>query len=85
MGQDLFERSSGKLTLQIYPSQQLGAERECLELLQIGSMDMTKVSVGVFENIASKITTDFIGFIGYYRYCNVIDRCIYVYVMGIVL
>ena len=37
MGEDLFERSGGKLKLKIYPSQQLGTERECLELLQIGS------------------------------------------------
>ncbi len=55
MGEDLFERSGGKLKLQIYPSQQLGTERECLELLQIGSMDMTKVSVGVLENFAPKM------------------------------
>jgi tripartite ATP-independent transporter DctP family solute receptor len=55
MGEDLFERSGGKLKLQIYPSQQLGTERESLELLQIGSMDMTKVSVGVLENFAPKM------------------------------
>ena len=55
MGEDLFERSGGKLKLEIYPSQQLGTERECLELLQIGSLDMTKVSVGVLENFAPKM------------------------------
>lgn len=44
--------SEGKLTLEIYPSQQLGTERECLELLQIGSLDMTKVSAGVMENFS---------------------------------
>ncbi len=54
MGEDLRKRSGGKLTLKIYPSQQLGTERECLELLQIGSLDMTKVSVGVLENFAPK-------------------------------
>ncbi|MCP4978696.1 MAG: TRAP transporter substrate-binding protein [Maribacter sp.] len=55
MGQDLLERSGGRLKLEIYPSQQLGTERECLELLQIGSLDMTKVSVGVLENFAPKM------------------------------
>ena len=55
MGEDLLERSGGKLKLEIYPSQQLGTERECLELLQIGSLDMTKVSVGVLENFAPKM------------------------------
>lgn len=52
MGEDLEEISGGKMRIMIYPSQQLGTERECLELLQIGSLDMTKVSVGVLENFA---------------------------------
>ena len=52
MGEDLKEISGGKMQLEIYPSQQLGTERECIELLQIGSLDMTKVSVGVMENFA---------------------------------
>lgn len=55
MGEDLLERSGGRLKLEIYPSQQLGTERECLELLQIGSLDMTKVSVGVLENFAPRM------------------------------
>ena len=55
MGEDLKELSGCKLGLEIYPSQQLGTERQCLELLQIGSLDMTKVSVGVLENFAPKM------------------------------
>lgn len=55
MGEDLAEISGGKMKLEIYPSQQLGTERECIELLQIGSLDMTKVSVGVMENFAPKM------------------------------
>lgn len=55
MGEDLNKLSGGKLKLEIYPSQQLGTERQCLELLQIGSLDMTKVSVGVLENFAPKM------------------------------
>jgi tripartite ATP-independent transporter DctP family solute receptor len=55
MGEDLKELSGGKMVLKIYPNQQLGTERECLELLQIGSLDMTKVSVGVLENFAPKM------------------------------
>ncbi|WP_185782748.1 TRAP transporter substrate-binding protein [Croceivirga lutea] len=55
MGEDLEALSDGKLKLEIYPSQQLGTERQCLELLQIGSLDMTKVSVGVLENFAPKM------------------------------
>ncbi len=47
--------SKGKMQLKIYPNQQLGSERECLELLQIGSLDMTKVSGAVMENFAPKL------------------------------
>ncbi|MEM7485358.1 MAG: TRAP transporter substrate-binding protein [Bacteroidota bacterium] len=50
LGERLEETSEGKLTVVIYPSGQLGAERECLELLQIGSLDITKVSAAVLEN-----------------------------------
>ncbi len=52
MAQQVAALSEGTLTLRIYPSQQLGTERECLELLQIGSLAMTKVSSGVLENFA---------------------------------
>lgn len=50
LGESLEEKSKGKLKLNIYPSSQLGGERECLELLQIGSLDITKVSAAVLEN-----------------------------------
>lgn len=55
MGERLKEKSGGTLSLDIYPSQQLGSERECLELLQIGSLGMTKVSTGVLENFAPSL------------------------------
>lgn len=55
MGESLKEKSAGKMSLDIYPSQQLGSERECLELLQIGSLGMTKVSTGVLENFAPQL------------------------------
>lgn len=41
--------SNGTMTLLIYPSGQLGSERENLELLQIGSLAMTKVSASSLE------------------------------------
>lgn len=55
MASRLSEKSSGKLTIEIYPSQQLGTERQALELLQIGSLAMTKVSGAVMENFAPQI------------------------------
>lgn len=50
MAEEVQKNSKGKMHLKIYPSNQLGDERECLELLQIGSLDITKVSAAVMEN-----------------------------------
>lgn len=52
MAARLAEESGGTMRIDIYPSQQLGSEREMLELLQIGSLGMTKVSSSVLENFA---------------------------------
>lgn len=46
------ENSGGKLQLKIFPDGQLGTEREVLELLQIGSIAMTKVSAASMSNFA---------------------------------
>ena len=54
MGEEMAALSGGKLRLEIYPNQQLGGEREILELLQIGTLDMTKVSAATLENFAPK-------------------------------
>lgn len=48
-------KSQGQLQIEIYPSGQLGSERQMLELLQIGSLAMTKVSAAVMENFAPKL------------------------------
>lgn len=49
MAERTAEYSEGKMRIDVYPSQQLGTERELLELLQIGSVDITKVSSSVIE------------------------------------
>jgi tripartite ATP-independent transporter DctP family solute receptor len=52
MAERLAEKSNGTMRIDIYTSQQLGTERETLELLQIGSLGMTKVSSSVLEGFA---------------------------------
>jgi tripartite ATP-independent transporter DctP family solute receptor len=49
------EKSKGQMQIRIYPNQQLGTERELVELLQIGSLGMTKVSSATLESFAPKI------------------------------
>jgi TRAP-type C4-dicarboxylate transport system substrate-binding protein len=48
------ELSRGKLTIRVYPSGQLGSEQQCLELLQLGSLAITKVSAGTLESFCDK-------------------------------
>ncbi len=48
----LEEKSGGSLKIKIFPDGQLGTEREVLELLQIGSVAMTKVSAASMSNFA---------------------------------
>lgn len=49
MAERLEEYSGGRMRIDIYPGGQLGAERETVELLQIGSLAMTKVSTAPLE------------------------------------
>ena len=54
MAEQLEKKSDGKLILKIYPSGQLGSERETVELLQLGSLAITKVSAAVMESFAEE-------------------------------
>lgn len=55
MAENVEKHSGGKLKIKIYPSQQLGSERELLELIQIGTIGMTKVSGATLENIVPPV------------------------------
>jgi len=46
----LEKKSNGTLKIKIFPDGQLGSERETLELLQIGSVAITKVSAATMSN-----------------------------------
>ncbi|MGM0376170.1 MAG: TRAP transporter substrate-binding protein [Bacteroidota bacterium] len=48
------ELSDGKLRIDIYPGGVLGSERESLELLQLGSLDITKVSAAALEGFVEE-------------------------------
>jgi tripartite ATP-independent transporter DctP family solute receptor len=51
----LDELSGGTLRIEIHPSGQLGSERELIELLQVGSLAMTKVSASPLEGFAPQM------------------------------
>lgn len=50
MAEKLEEKSAGKVILQVYPGEQLGSEREMIEQVQMGLLDMTKVSTSPLES-----------------------------------
>ncbi len=50
MAEKLKEKSGGKVVLEVYPGEQLGSEREMIEQVQMGLLDMTKVSTSPLES-----------------------------------
>jgi tripartite ATP-independent transporter DctP family solute receptor len=55
MADQLKEKSGGRMRIDIYPGGQLGQERELIELLQIGSLAMTKVSTAPLESFVPEM------------------------------
>lgn len=55
MAEDVKRRSGGKLKVEIYADGQLGPERDLIELIQIGSLAMTKVSTAPLESFSPLI------------------------------
>ena len=54
MGELLDSWTNGRLTIQVYGSMQLGGEKEALEQVQVGALEMTRVSVGVVGPIVDE-------------------------------
>ena len=55
MGKKLAEATQGRLSIQTYPSAQLGAEKETIEQTQIGAIQMLRVSAGAVGPIVDEI------------------------------
>lgn len=47
--EEVAARTDGEIRVRIFPNEQLGTERESLELVRMGSLDMTKASSAVLE------------------------------------
>src|SRR5262245_38695036 len=46
MGKKLEQATAGRLSVQMYPSMQLGGEKEAIEQVQVGALAMARISVG---------------------------------------
>ncbi|MGH6904728.1 MAG: TRAP transporter substrate-binding protein [Geminicoccaceae bacterium] len=46
MGEELEKRTDGRLSIEMYPSMQLGGEKEMIEQAQVGALALARISVG---------------------------------------
>jgi tripartite ATP-independent transporter DctP family solute receptor len=55
LGKKLEAATKGRLSLQMYPSMQLGGEKETIEQTQIGAIQLTRVSVGALGPVVDDL------------------------------
>lgn len=55
MGKKLDKATDGRLTVQMYPSMQLGGEKEMIEQAQIGALQYARVSVGPVGSVVDNL------------------------------
>jgi len=55
MAEKVNEKTAGRMKVEIFPSEQLGNEKECIEALQLGYLAMTKVSVAPMEGFVPRM------------------------------
>jgi tripartite ATP-independent transporter DctP family solute receptor len=55
MAEKVKEKSQGRMRIDIYPSEQLGSERELIEQLQVGALSIAKASSSAIEGFVPKM------------------------------
>jgi tripartite ATP-independent transporter DctP family solute receptor len=55
MAQKVREKSGGRMRVEIFPGEQLGTEKECIEALQLGYLAMTKTSAAPMEAFVPRL------------------------------
>ena len=55
MAERVREKSAGRMRIDVYPSEQLGSEREIIEQLQVGALAMAKASSSAIEGFVPKM------------------------------
>src|SRR6201981_2667264 len=55
MGNKLEEKTGGRLRIQMYPSMQLGGEKEAIEQAQVGALQLARVSVGALGPVVDEL------------------------------
>ena len=55
MGDELSKATNGRLSVQIFPSMQLGGEKEMIEQAQVGALAMARISVGPMGTLVPEL------------------------------
>src|SRR6187455_3881368 len=55
MGKKLEAASNGRLTIQMFPSMQLGGEKEMIEQAQLGALQIARISVGAVGPVVDDV------------------------------
>ncbi len=55
MGKKLEAATNGRLSVQMYPSMQLGGEKEAIEQAQVGALQLARVSVGALGPVVDEL------------------------------
>src|SRR4030095_16278285 len=55
MGKKLEAATNGRLSIQMYPSMQLGGEKEMIEQAQVGALAIARISVGPMGPIVPEL------------------------------
>src|SRR5262245_65013295 len=55
MGKKLDAATNGRLTIQMFPSMQLGGEKEMIEQAQLGALQIARISVGAVGQVVDDV------------------------------
>ncbi len=55
MGKKLEAATNGRITIQMYPSMQLGGEKEMIEQAQVGALQIARISVGAMGPVVDEL------------------------------
>jgi tripartite ATP-independent transporter DctP family solute receptor len=55
MGKKLEQQTNGRITIQMYPSMQLGGEKEMIEQAQVGALQIARISVGAMGPVVDEL------------------------------
>ena len=55
MGQRLEKATNGRISIQMYPSMQLGGEKEMIEQAQVGALQIARISVGAMGPVVDEL------------------------------